>query len=363
MLGSLHPACAFCFASTAFAEYEDSKVGVSSYTWNVSKYNDYTFQDMLTMMFMDCVYLLCLSWYFIQIWQNEYGTTKNWYFIFESRYWLGEKSNTRTDQYAAYAKVTDTFEVTTALVEDIPASLREQINTNMCVDIKQLYKQFQTTAGVKVAVDSLNLSMFSGQITALLGHNGAGKTTTIAMLTGLIPADKGTATIEGLDLNEDMHLIRTKLGVCPQHDILFPDLTVREHLIMFAAFKGLNSKELIDEDVDRYINAVGLTEKRDEFSKNLSGGQKRKLSVAIAFIGHSRIVFLDEPTSGMDPYSRRFTWNIIRQQKEGRVIVLTTHFMDEADLLGDRIAIMNGGQLTCCGSSLFLKQQFSRGTP
>ena len=361
MLGALHPACAFCFASSAFAEYEDSKVGVSSYTWNVSKLDNYTFQDMLTMMFIDCIYLLCLSWYFIQIWQNEYGTTKKWYFIFEKKYWFGDKSSARTERYAAYAQVTDTGEVTTALVEDVPASLAEQVNSKKCVDIRQLYKHFQTATGIKVAVDSLNLTMFSGQITALLGHNGAGKTTTIAMLTGLIPADKGTALIEGLDLNEDMHLIRTRLGVCPQHDILFPDLTVEEHLIMFAAFKGLTSKELIKEDVDKYIKAVGLTEKRREFSKNLSGGQKRKLSVAIAFIGHSRIIFLDEPTSGMDPYSRRFTWNVIRQQKEGRVIVLTTHFMDEADLLGDRIAIMGGGKLKCCGSSLYLKNAYGVG--
>jgi ATP-binding cassette subfamily A (ABC1) protein 3 len=158
------------------------------------------------------------------------------------------------------------------------------------------------------------------------GHNGAGKTTTIAMLTGLIPCDGGTAMVEGMDIRSDMDDIRKNLGVCPQHDILFPDLTVHEHLIMFARFKGTPSKDLNDE-VERMIESVGLTEKRHAFSKQLSGGQKRKLSVAIAFIGGSRIVFLDEPTSGMDPYSRRFTWNVIRQHREGRVIVLTTHFM------------------------------------
>lgn len=106
------------------------------------------------------------------------------------------------------------------------------------------------------------------------------------------------------------------------------------------------------------IQSVGLTEKRHVQSQFLSGGQKRKLSVGLAFIGGSRVIFLDEPTSGMDPYSRRFTWNVIRQYKEGRVIVLTTHFMDEADLLGDRIAIMGDGKLQCCGSSLFLKVRF-----
>lgn len=109
------------------------------------------------------------------------------------------------------------------------------------------------------------------------------------------------------------------------------------------------------------IQVVGLSEKRRVRSKLLSGGQKRKLSIGIAFIGGSRIVFLDEPTSGMDPYSRRFTWNLIRQNRDHRVIVLTTHFMDEADLLGDRIAIMGDGKLRCCGSSLYLKKQFGVG--
>jgi ATP-binding cassette, subfamily A (ABC1), member 3 len=107
---------------------------------------------------------------------------------------------------------------------------------------------------------------------------------------------------------------------------LFPDLTVEEHLSMFAAFKGARGAELKAE-VEKMIEAVGLTEKRRVYASQLSGGQKRKLSVGIAFIGGSRVVFLDEPTSGMDPYSRRFTWNVIRQHREGRVIVLTTHFM------------------------------------
>ena len=120
------------------------------------------------------------------------------------------------------------------------------------------------------------------------------------------------------------------------------------------SFPGVPSKDQKAE-VEAIIQSVGLTEKRKAYSRTLSGGQKRKLSVGIAFIGGSRIVFLDEPTSGMDPYSRRFTWNVIRSHREGRVVVLTTHFMDEADLLGDRIAIMGDGKLRCCGSSLFLK--------
>jgi ATP-binding cassette, subfamily A (ABC1), member 3 len=180
------------------------------------------------------------------------------------------------------------------------------------------------------------------------------------MLSGLYPPDAGTATIAGFDISQDMHEARKLLGVCPQHDVLLPDLTVTEHLEFFAGIKGCPPEEM-EGEIDRLIKSVGLSEKRDVQAKLLSGGQKRKLSVAIAFIGNSKIVILDEPTSGMDPYSRRFTWNVIRQHREGRVIILVTHFMDEADLLGDRIAIMGDGKLRCCGSSLFLKKKYGVG--
>ena len=179
-------------------------------------------------------------------------------------------------------------------IEEVSAVLKSQINNKTCVNIRNLYKQFETSDGIRVAVDQLSLQMFQGQITALLGHNGAGKTTTIAMLTGLLPADGGTAEIQGYDLNENMSEIRKKLGVCPQHNILFDDLTVVEHLRMFANFKGMPRTE-VEGEVERMIQAVGLTEKRHAYSKSLSGGQKRKLSVAIAFIGGSQVVFLDEP--------------------------------------------------------------------
>lgn len=150
------------------------------------------------------------------------------------------------------------------------------------------------------------------------------------------------------------------MGMCPQHDVLYPELTVREHLIFFGSLNGNKGNELMKE-VDRKIEEVGLTEKANSFSTDLSGGMKRKLSVAIALLGNSKVVFLDEPTSGMDPYSRRATWELLQNNRHGRIMVLTTHFMDEADLLGDRIAIMADGKLRCCGSSLFLKNRYGVG--
>jgi len=210
----------------------------------------------------------------------------------------------------------------------------------------------------------LQMNIYSGQITALLGHNGAGKTTTISMLTGMLSPTSGYAKVGGKDIRTNMNGIRQGIGICLQHDCLFPDLTVREHVAFFARIKGMYSKMSYAEaeaKVDASIEDVALGEKSNTLSRNLSGGMKRKLSVAVAFCGDSETVLLDEPTSGMDPFSRRFTWNVIRQYRQNRCIILTTHFMDEADILGDRIAIMAEGQLRCLGSSLFLKKTYGVG--
>lgn len=129
---------------------------------------------------------------------------------------------------------------------------------------------------------------------------------------------------------------------------------------MFATFKGMKADE-IPPAVRRMIEDVDLLEKTDYLTKNLSGGQKRRLSVAIAFIGNSKLIYLDEPTSGMDTSARRYIWEMLKNYKEDRIIVLTTHFMDEADFLGDRIGIMGEGKLICSGSSVFLKNHFGSG--
>ena len=150
------------------------------------------------------------------------------------------------------------------------------------------------------------------------------------------------------------------MGVCPQFDILYDDLTVEEHLELFGVFKGCN-RDTMQEDIKKLILELGLLEKTDELSKNLSGGQKRRLSTGIAFIGNSKFIVLDEPTSGMDTSARRNIWEILKNLKNDKIILLTTHFMDEADYLGDRIAIMSQGKLRCLGSSVYLKNKFGVG--
>ena len=194
----------------------------------------------------------------------------------------------------------------------------------------------------------------------MLGHNGAGKTTIISMLTGLIEKSEGQAKCYEVDMFEEMENVREFMGVCPQHDVLFDLLTPREHLDIFYDFKGgdpLNKKR----EIDSLIEDVGLSIDQYKASKTLSGGNKRKTSVCIALCGGSKMVMLDEPTSGMDLGARRNLWDMLKSYKKDRIIVLTTHYMDEADVLGDRIGIMIQGQLKCVGSPLFLKNRFGLG--
>ncbi|CAM9405596.1 unnamed protein product, partial [Scytosiphon promiscuus] len=366
-LGCLLPPTCLALGTVAFTEYEDSGEGVTADTAGESE-DGFTFNDVLGMLFFDIILYSILAWYAGHVSNGrmharQYGTwgtkKKPWFFVTKN-FWCPGSGN--TSALADNQKVLERDESEGRdSVEAVDSDLRTQVGTGECVAIRGLTKEYKnSTGGSKLAVDKLDLTMYSGQITALLGHNGAGKTTTIGMLTGMIPVTSGTAFVAGRDVNSDMVTIRHSLGVCPQHDILYPNLTVREHLRMYAVLKAVPGKELQDT-IRATLNDVGLTEKENELTNRLSGGQKRKLSVGIALIGGSKVVFLDEPTSGMDPHSRRFTWDLIRKNREGRVIVLTTHFMDEADLLGDRVAIMADGALRCCGSSIFLKNHFGVG--
>ncbi|CAM9259808.1 unnamed protein product [Ectocarpus sp. 4 AP-2014] len=355
----LLPSTCLALGTVPLVEFEDAGVGVTSETAGSSE-SGFTFNDVITMLIVDVFVYAVLAWYATNVLPSEWGTSRKPWFIFTKSYWLSGMTNREAMAKNSELLGHDESEGRPS-VEPASEELRAQVPAGQCVAIRGLTKVYRSSVGgSKTAVDKLDLTMYAGQITALLGHNGAGKTTLLAMLTGMTPATEGNAFVAGRDANEDMSNIRKSLGVCPQHDILYPTLTVKEHLRLYAVLKGVPHPNL-GEAIKKTLLDVGLTEKENEKTKTLSGGQKRKLSVGIALIGGSKVVFLDEPTSGMDPHSRRFTWDLIRKNREGRVTVLTTHFMDEADLLGDRVAIMADGMLKCCGSSLFLKKHYGVG--
>lgn len=187
------------------------------------------------------------------------------------------------------------------------------------ISIRNLTKIYP---GKKLALNQLSLNFYEGQITSFLGHNGAGKTTTISILTGVFPPTSGTAKIYGYDIIKEMDVIRKSLGNCPQYNVLFGHLTVHEHLRFYAALKGCKEDE-IESEIDQLIKDLGLQHKRDEFPGKLSGGMQRKLSIAMAFVGGSRTVILDEPTAGVDPYSRRSIWELLIKYKKNRTVILT----------------------------------------
>nr|UOU03312.1 ATP-binding cassette subfamily A3-1 [Brachionus rubens] len=227
------------------------------------------------------------------------------------------------------------------------------------IKIENISKTFEQLGQVKQAVQNLSLNIYEGQISVLLGHNGAGKSTTISMITGLAEPTSGKILVNDIDIVKNTKEARKVIGFCPQYNLLFDDLTVYEHLKFFSKLK----ENFNEAEIDNMLDIINLSDKKHALSKTLSGGMKRKLSVAIAFIGNSSIVILDEPSSGMDPQARHSTWSLLQKFKKERkcTILLTTHFMDEADFLGDRIAIMSRGCLRCCGSPIYLKSKYGSG--
>ena len=226
------------------------------------------------------------------------------------------------------------------------------------LSIRNVVKRY----GKKKAVNDLSLTVFKNEILVLLGHNGAGKTTTISMFTRLEKATSGQASIfvgnQQINLFSDDQNVSDFISVCPQENVLCNRMTVKENITFFGMFKNV---ENLDDVIERNLQLFNLQSKADTLASDLSGGQKRKLQLCIALMGESKLVLLDEPTSGMDPTARRETWEIIKQVKQDKIIILTTHYMDEAEVLADRVAIISKGTLQCCGTPLFLKKKFGQG--
>jgi ABC-2 type transport system ATP-binding protein len=196
-----------------------------------------------------------------------------------------------------------------------------------------------------VAVDGLDLEVFAGECFGLLGPNGAGKTTTIEICEGLLPADSGSVEVLGRHWQSDARDLRELLGIQLQDTQLSEKLTVDETLILFQSFYR------DARDVGEVVDQVELGEKRHSRVGALSGGQKQRLAVACALVGNPQLLFLDEPTTGLDPQARRQLWDLISKfQAEGKTIVLTTHYMEEAEHLCDRVAIVDHGHVIALGS-------------
>jgi ATP-binding cassette, subfamily A (ABC1), member 3 len=370
---SLLSPIAFQFAMTEHTRQEMLAIGVAPQ--EVDGFGQFSRPTAVIMMAVDTVLYLLLAWWVSNVFPGEAGVPKPWYFMFTRSYWCPQR-------HSSDEVVDDDVEIDPKLAKNFEPL---DSNKDLAVKIRKLRKEFAGPSPTDpnfVAVDSLDLDIEKNTVFALLGQNGAGKSTTISMLTGLLGATSGDAFINGSSVRSEMDKVRDSLGICPQHDILIEDLTVEQHLEIFARLKGVPEGAATRRAVSQALEDVELTEKRDNKANELSGGMKRRLSLALALIGDSSVIFLDEPTScvsfafspvksffpnlnvscsGLDPVNRRGVWDLVKKNRQGRTFILTTHFMQEADILGDRICIMAHGKMRCCGTSEFLKRQLGRG--
>lgn len=376
----------------------------------------------ILMLLVDCVIYYFLAWYLDGIFPGEYGHALPYDFFLRPSYWkLGEYHDRHT--CSSSTKQVDLDETSPMKHPDmfeqfdlshIPekdrgvirvTGLRKSFKSNIgwaySIPLLGLFfrafyppsisRKTGPFAGHKPSevVAGLDLEVHRNEILGFLGHNGAGKTTALSIIMGVINPTVGRVIVDGHLLpgssgvkQTDMDLwtlseVQKTMGICPQQDVLFESLTAWETVQLYAAIKGVkvlshkangtkshdpeSSKKLLDEYLQHLLDDVYLYENRHEQIKTLSGGMKRKLSVALAFLGDPKVVLLDEPTSGMDVFTRKQVWQLMQQSKVGRSILLTTHSMEEADALGDRIAILSKGKLQTLGSSLFLKNRFGVG--
>ncbi|KAM3405476.1 hypothetical protein ACQJBY_008139 [Aegilops geniculata] len=238
--------------------------------------------------------------------------------------------------------------------------LKEMDTRNMiiCHNLKKVYRGNNRNPD-KLAVRGLSLALHKGQCFGMLGPNGAGKSSFINMMIGLVAPTCGTAYIHGMDLRKDMNEIYANIGVCPQHDLLWETLTGREHLQFYGRMKNLSGAALV-KAVEESLKSVNLFHCGfgDKSVSKYSGGMKRRLSVAIALIGNPKVVYMDEPSTGLDTISRTDLWNVIKQAKKECTIILTTHSMEEAEELCDRVGIFVSGNFRCLGTPKELKTRY-----
>lgn len=215
--------------------------------------------------------------------------------------------------------------------------------------------------GARTAVDALDVSVARGKFFALLGLNGAGKTTTIKMLSCLLPPTSGDARLLGDSIVDAPQAVKQKVNVSPQETAVAPKLTVRENLELIARIYGSDTKQARDKAADM-MRMFALADRANDRAGKLSGGLARRLSIAMALISDPEILFLDEPTLGLDVRARRDLWRILQELKGKVTVVLTTHYLEEAEALSDRIAVMQDGRLRAVGTAEQLKEQTGAGS-
>ncbi|KAH9249876.1 hypothetical protein BASA81_012367 [Batrachochytrium salamandrivorans] len=326
----------------------------------IATFADGGLSNALGIMWGEFFALVLLVWYLDHVYVAGFGTRKTPLFFLDRKFWSGEKqgNSMKLSEYPIHDSVKDKLH--TINNPDVLAEYQrvvDETSPNITVRICRLHKEFNNGF---LAVRSLTLGINENECFGLLGHNGAGKTTAISMLVGLYEPTSGTALVDGLSINTDMDLVQSRMGVTPQHDVCWGPLSVRDHLLFYARLKGVPRREL-SLAVDKALYDVNLKQFEHRPSAKLSGGMRRRLSTAMSLIGAPRVVYLDEPSTGLDPASKRALWKVIAKAKGNKSLVLTTHSLEEAEALCDRIGIMALGEMQCLGTAPQLKQRYGAG--
>ncbi|XP_075742280.1 phospholipid-transporting ATPase ABCA3 [Rhipicephalus microplus] len=323
--------CSILLRTLAIFDDYEGGAGWGSIFKHALNFDSVTVFELFAVMVLTCIVEVFLLFYLSNVlpWATAYPQSP--LFIVMPNYWMP-------------AKVLP--EVEGDVQKRDPERFEAPPDLAAAVDIRALTVSF----GSFTANDKVSFKIYTTQVTALLGHNGAGKTTLMSAITGLLKPTSGVIEFPGGD--GDAH---NSTGFCQQFDVLFPDLTVREHLVYFGQLRNVDSEEL-NKSIDKTLEAVKLTDKACSFPSQLSGGMKRRLSISIALVARPKLLILDEPTTGMDPETRRSIWDLVGELRNNTSILLSTHDMEEADVLADRIVMLSSGKVVCAGSPAFLKQ-------
>lgn len=358
--------------------------------WSVARRGEFSVVDAIGMMWVSFAAMLILALYLDRVWPAAVGRRESPFFFL--RYLFGcccccKKASDpapialykRDEEDDAAAGEEDALpaarpaemeliehydEVVDPLDEDVPVIFKDvsmvYVTGGILGFLYTLFTGFFRDGDYRLGLHRVSFALHRGEVNTLIGPNGAGKTTIMNLATGMRTAHSGTVYIAGHNAADDFSSCRRHIGYCPQRNIIWDELTVAEHLAFYARLKGAASIN-VDETVEETMELTGLTEKRDSKAGGLSGGQKRRLCVGMAMVGRSEVLFMDELTAGLDVKGRREVYEVLHRARAGRSILLSTHLMDEADKLGDRLLILGNGELCAEGSVLFLKSKTNVG--
>ncbi|KAK4568293.1 hypothetical protein RGQ29_003892 [Quercus rubra] len=341
------------------ASFTGNSLGTHGMRWGDLSNSVNGMKEVLIIMVVEWLVVICVAYYIDQVVSSGSGKSPL-FFLQKFRKKPPSLRNPSLQRQGSKVFVQMEKPDVSQETEKVEQLLLES-NSSSAIIVDNLKKVYPGRDGnpAKFAVKGLSLAVTEGECFGMLGPNGAGKTSFISMMIGLTKPTSGAAYVQGMDIRTQMDGIYTSMGVCPQHDLLWETLTGREHLLFYGRLKNLKGSALT-QAVEESLKSVNLFNGGvgDKKAGKYSGGMKRRLSVAISLIGDPKVVYMDEPSTGLDPASRSNLWSVVKRAKQNRAIILTTHSMEEAEVLCDRLGIFVDGSLQCIGNPKELKGRY-----